>query len=94
MSWLMKKKTMIIGIDVTHPSPTSREGSPSIAAVVASVDDSFVQYPASLRIQKPDPGRESKEVNILCWYTFADPNTDYVCKLRPSLNLVPWCSSV
>ena len=35
-----------------HPSRLgSREGTPSIAAVVASVDDSFVQFPASLRIQ-------------------------------------------
>ncbi|KAJ7117885.1 argonaute-like protein [Mycena crocata] len=60
--WLTKEKTMIVGIDVTHPGPTSREGSPSIAAVVASVDDAFVQFPASLRIQRPDPNRESKEM--------------------------------
>jgi len=52
MKWLTKKKTMMVGIDVTHPGPGSRDGTPSIAAVVASVDDSFVQFPASLRIQK------------------------------------------
>lgn len=52
MKWLTKKKTMMVGIDVTHPGPGSREGTPSIAAVVASVDDSFVQFPASLRIQQ------------------------------------------
>ncbi|EAU83532.1 QDE2 protein [Coprinopsis cinerea okayama7 len=51
MAWLRKKKTMMVGIDVTHPSPLSKEGTPSIAAVVASVDDNFVQFPASLRIQ-------------------------------------------
>ncbi|KAJ7747641.1 argonaute-like protein [Mycena maculata] len=62
MKWLTKQKTMMVGIDVTHPGPTSRKGSPSIAAVVASVDDNFVQFPASLRIQKPDPNRESKEM--------------------------------
>ncbi|KAJ6558191.1 ribonuclease H-like domain-containing protein [Mycena capillaripes] len=62
MRWLTKQKTMMVGIDVTHPGPTSREGSPSIAAMVASVDDNFVQFPASLRIQKPDPNRESKEM--------------------------------
>jgi hypothetical protein len=39
-------------MDVTHPGPTSVEGTPSVAAVVASVDDSFVQYPASMRLQK------------------------------------------
>ncbi|KAG6897857.1 hypothetical protein C0992_009995 [Termitomyces sp. T32_za158] len=52
MKWLTKKKTMMVGIDVTHPGPGSREGTPSIAALVASIDDSFVQFPASLRIQK------------------------------------------
>ncbi|KAJ2913428.1 hypothetical protein MD484_g6984, partial [Candolleomyces efflorescens] len=52
MKWLRKKKTMMVGIDVTHPGPGSREGSPSIAAVVASTDDDFVQFPASLEIQK------------------------------------------
>ncbi|KAJ7915348.1 argonaute-like protein [Mycena leptocephala] len=62
MAWLTKDKTMMVGIDVTHPGPTSRVGSPSIAAVVASVDDNFVQFPASLRIQKPDVNRESKEM--------------------------------
>ena len=52
MRWLTKKKTMMVGIDVTHPGPGSREGTPSIAAVVSSVDDSFVQFPASMRIQQ------------------------------------------
>ena len=51
MTWLTKKKTMIVGMDVTHPGPTSIPGTPSIAAVVASVDDTFVQFPASMRIQ-------------------------------------------
>ncbi|KAF7290752.1 Argonaute-like protein [Mycena indigotica] len=60
--WLTKQKTMMVGIDVTHPSPTSREGAPSIAAVVASVDDDFVQFPASLRLQKPEQNRQSKEM--------------------------------
>jgi hypothetical protein len=52
MKWLTSKKTMVVGMDVTHPGPTSMRGTPSIAAVVASVDDRFVQFPASLRIQK------------------------------------------
>ena len=51
MKWLLVKKTMILGMDVTHPGPGSRKGTPSIAAVVASVDDNFVQFPASLRVQ-------------------------------------------
>ena len=63
MRWLTKKKTMMVGIDVTHPGPGSRDGTPSIAAVVASVDDSFVQFPASLRIQA-----SKKEVGYFALY--------------------------
>lgn len=51
MRWLLKKRTMLVGIDVTHPSPRSRPGTPSIAAVVASLDADFVHFPASLRLQ-------------------------------------------
>lgn len=45
-------KTMLIGIDVTHPSPGSAKGAPSVAAMVASVDSSLGQWPAEIRIQK------------------------------------------
>jgi eukaryotic translation initiation factor 2C len=45
-------KTMVVGIDVTHPSPGSAAGAPSIAGVVASTDIAYAQWPASLRIQK------------------------------------------
>ncbi|KAI0668264.1 Piwi-domain-containing protein [Trametes maxima] len=62
MKWLTDKKTMVMGIDVTHPSPNSQPGSPSIAAVVASVDDNFVQFPASLTLQKSDWNKDSKEM--------------------------------
>jgi eukaryotic translation initiation factor 2C len=62
MQWLREKTTLILGADVTHPSPASAPGMPSIVAVVASVDQNFVQYPASLCIQQPDPTKESKEV--------------------------------
>ncbi|CDO74313.1 hypothetical protein BN946_scf184800.g2 [Trametes cinnabarina] len=62
MKWLTDKKTMVMGIDVTHPSPKSLPGSPSIAAVVASVDDNFVQFPASLSLQRPDWNKDSKEM--------------------------------
>ena len=43
---------MIVGIDVTHPTPQSMVGTPSIAAVVASTDQSFGQWPGSLMCQK------------------------------------------
>ncbi|KAJ6025043.1 hypothetical protein N7540_005840 [Penicillium herquei] len=45
-------KTMLVGLDVTHPSPGSANSAPSVAAIVASVDASLAQWPAELRIQK------------------------------------------
>ena len=62
MQWLTKKKTMMVGVDVTHAGPGSQEGTPSIAAVVASVDDHFVQFPASMRLQR---SAQNKEVCII-----------------------------
>ena len=48
---LREKKTMVVGIDVTHPSPGSSSSAPSVAGVVASVDEWLNQWPADLRIQ-------------------------------------------
>lgn len=44
--------TMLIGIDVTHPSPQSAKGAPSIACVVANKDKHLCQWPGSIRKQK------------------------------------------
>ena len=44
--------TMVVGIDVTHPSPGSMEGAPSIFAVVASRDRSLSQWPVRFGVQK------------------------------------------
>ncbi|KAI0078016.1 Piwi-domain-containing protein [Panus rudis PR-1116 ss-1] len=52
MKWLTTKKAMVMGVDVTHPGVRSLPGTPSVAAVVASVDQQFVQFPASLRPQR------------------------------------------
>jgi eukaryotic translation initiation factor 2C len=52
LGWLVQEPTILVGIDVTHPGPSSVPGTPSIAGVVASVDRDFVQFPASLRLQK------------------------------------------
>ena len=60
MRWLKEKPTMLVGMDVTHPGPGSVRGTPSIAAVVGSVDDQFAQFPASMRIQET-----RKEVSTL-----------------------------
>ncbi|KKK13654.1 hypothetical protein AOCH_005111 [Aspergillus ochraceoroseus] len=45
-------KTMVVGIDVTHPSPGSSSRAPSVAGMVASVDRWLGQWPAVLRIQR------------------------------------------
>ncbi|KAI8989621.1 ribonuclease H-like domain-containing protein [Trametes punicea] len=52
VSWLVQEPTMIVGMDVTHPGAGTVKGTPSIAAVVASVDRRLSQYPASLRLQE------------------------------------------
>ncbi|KAI0122454.1 Piwi-domain-containing protein [Daldinia grandis] len=44
-------ETMIVGIDVTHPSPSSGNGTPSIAAVVATINSFLGQWPAVIRRQ-------------------------------------------
>ena len=49
---ILKQKTMLVGIDVTHPSPGSQEGAPSIAGVVASINDKYGQWPASVSCQE------------------------------------------
>ena len=51
LGWLKTTSTMVVGIRVTHPRPGSIQGTPSIAAVVANVDNMFVQFPVSLRLQ-------------------------------------------
>jgi hypothetical protein len=52
MAWIRAQPTMMVGSDVTHPSPGSARGTPSIAAVVGSIDSNFGQFPASLRLQQ------------------------------------------
>lgn len=49
---LSNGKTMLVGVDVTHPSPGSDTKAPSVAAVVASVDSNLGQWPAEFRVQE------------------------------------------
>ncbi|EXJ91778.1 hypothetical protein A1O3_00328 [Capronia epimyces CBS 606.96] len=48
---LSQGKTMVVGIDVTHPSPGSAATAPSVAGIVASIDKGLGQWPADLAIQ-------------------------------------------
>lgn len=52
LGFLLKRSTMVVGVDVTHPSPGQIKNGPSIAAVVASVDRHLAQWPCSLRTQQ------------------------------------------
>ncbi|KAF3937824.1 hypothetical protein ABW19_dt0206716 [Dactylella cylindrospora] len=47
-----KPPAMLLGADVTHPSPGSAKGVPSLACVVASCDRTFGSFPASVRLQE------------------------------------------
>jgi eukaryotic translation initiation factor 2C len=46
-------RTMVVGIDVTHPNPGAEKNAPSVAAIVSSTDKELAQFPADLRIQPP-----------------------------------------
>ncbi|KAI1182530.1 RNA interference and gene silencing protein [Nemania serpens] len=72
---IAQKKTMVVGIDVTHPAPGSSSKAPSVAGVVASIDERLGQWPAEIRIQ---PAREEMvagldamlESRLLLWKEF------------------------
>lgn len=46
-------KTMVIGLDVTHPSPGAAATALSVAGMVASVDSTLAQWPGVISVQKP-----------------------------------------
>ena len=52
---------MIVGIDVTHPSPGSSSNAPSVAGIVASIDEWLGQWPGDLRIQ---PARQEMVADL------------------------------
>ena len=56
MGIVSQGRTMVVGIDVVHPSPGS--GKASIASMVASIDKNLAQWPVDLRVQV----REGKEM--------------------------------
>jgi hypothetical protein len=46
-----RNTTVIFGADVGHPPIGSYQGVPSVAAVLASYDNQFQNYPGSMRLQ-------------------------------------------
>ena len=57
LGFISDGKTMVIGIDVTHPSPGSGVSAASVAAMVASSDRYLAQWPAEIRI---NPARQER----------------------------------
>ena len=57
LGFIKEGETMVIGIDVTHPSPGSGHSATSVAAMVASSDIHLAQWPAEIRI---NPARQEK----------------------------------
>ena len=51
LGMIAQGKTMVVGLDVTHPSPGSSSNAPSVAGIVASIDKTLGQFPADIRIQ-------------------------------------------
>ena len=49
---LSQMRTMVVGLDVTHPSTGSSKDAPSVVDIVASVDKYFTQYPGAIRVQE------------------------------------------
>lgn len=49
---IQEDKTMLVGIDVTHPSPGSSDKAPSVAGMVASIDKHLGQWPGILGLQE------------------------------------------
>ncbi|KAI6020149.1 hypothetical protein PISMIDRAFT_93285 [Pisolithus microcarpus 441] len=74
--WLSAMSTMIVGMDVTHPGPGSAKGTPSIAAVVASFDNQYAQYPGCLEIQetKKEMITKLKDMMVTRLETFKNRN--------------------
>jgi hypothetical protein len=55
----IKNNTIVLGADIGHCGAGGKEGSPSVACVVGSVDNRFMSYPGSMRLQ-----RGGQEVSI------------------------------
>ena len=62
-SLVFKEPVIIFGADVTHPSP-NESGIPSVAAVVASMDEHAAKYSARIRAQKHQRSGGAQEIII------------------------------
>ena len=63
MGIISKNRTMIVGIDVVHPSPGS--GKASVASMVASIDKNLAQWPVDLRVQVREGQEMLDKIDIM-----------------------------
>jgi eukaryotic translation initiation factor 2C len=59
---LIGNNTMLIGIDVVHPPPGAKQGSPSVAGLVHSVQPSAGQFLPVLQLMPPVKDKASQEI--------------------------------
>ncbi|KAF2867583.1 Piwi domain-containing protein [Massariosphaeria phaeospora] len=76
-----RNSTIIFGADVAHPGAGAKLGSPSIACVVGSVDEVFMKYPGSMRLQaggqeqiEPEHLRSMLKERFQAWSAFENKN--------------------
>ncbi|KAK5312024.1 hypothetical protein LTR70_008457 [Exophiala xenobiotica] len=51
LGFVSEGKTMLVGLDVTHPAPGSSESAPSVSSITASINAQLGQWPADVKIQ-------------------------------------------
>ncbi|RWS30958.1 translation initiation factor 2C-like protein [Leptotrombidium deliense] len=61
---ILKKRTMIIGADVTHPAPADRLSS-SVSAVVGSMDSNHIRYHSSISIQSKSKQEMIRDLDVM-----------------------------
>lgn len=81
LGFLRHGKTMLVGIDVTHPAPDSIRGTPSIAGVVASIDANFSQWPGNICCQ------ESKKEMVSSLDSMMKERLEYWASKNPGTTL-------
>lgn len=48
---IKRTDTIVLGADIGHGGVSTRQGSPSVACVVGSLDKEMIMYPGSMRLQ-------------------------------------------
>ena len=61
LAFIAKGKTMLVGLDVTHPAPGSKKIAESVAAMISNIDGRLGQWPACLELN----GQRVEEVSTI-----------------------------